>query len=83
MENDFKGVKFDNVRRLAIPYKSCHPSISVPRFQSLGFSRLSRHFLRVCVQCGLHNDMDHYAELMNATGKAFLVERSDQGHGTP
>eukprot|EP01051_Picozoa_sp_SAG22_P006399 SAG22_NODE_418_length_10750_cov_11.722280_6_plen_202_part_00 len=45
VDNDFKGVKFDN--------------------------------------CGLHNDMDLYAALMNATGKAFLVERSDQGHGTP
>lgn len=33
--------------------------------------------------CGLHNDMDHYSKLMNETGKAFLVERSDQGHGTP
>jgi len=33
--------------------------------------------------CGLHNDMEKYAELMNTTGKAFLTERSDQGHGTP
>ena len=33
--------------------------------------------------CGLHNDMDLYAALMNRTGKAFLVERSDQGRGTP
>ena len=24
--------------------------------------------------CGLHNDLDYYAALMNATGKAFLVE---------
>jgi len=33
--------------------------------------------------CGLHNDMDLYAALMNATGRAFMVERSDQGKGTP
>ena len=33
--------------------------------------------------CGLHNDMERYTNLMNATGTAFLTERSDQGHGTP
>lgn len=33
--------------------------------------------------CGLHNDMDYYTQLMNATGKTWMVERSDQGHGTP
>jgi hypothetical protein len=27
--------------------------------------------------------MELYVELMQATGKAFLTERSDQGHGTP
>jgi hypothetical protein len=31
--------------------------------------------------CGLHNDMAIYTQLMNATGKTFMVERSDQGHG--
>ena len=33
--------------------------------------------------CGLHNDMSLYTDLMNATGRTFMVERSDQGHGTP
>ena len=33
--------------------------------------------------CGLHNDMNEYARLIAATGRTFMVERADQGHGTP
>lgn len=33
--------------------------------------------------CGLHNDMTEYVELLNKTGKTFLIERSCQGSDTP
>jgi hypothetical protein len=73
VENNFKGIKVDNCGAW---------SKSIP----LSLSRL-RSSLWCCwaplLYTGLHNDMDRYAELMNKTGQAFLVERSDQGHGTP
>ena len=70
--NNFKGIKVDNCGKLVVSY------LGEP--VSSAAICLTKALL-VCI--GLHNNMDHYAELMNQTGQAFLVERSDQGHGTP